>query len=155
MLQFKWTVFFKCNFCTSQTPAILLGVKTLFKRNYLKCNHSLWRHLSSTNLNDDVSLSGAAAVQLAVLLDHHNLPLLLDLVRVLLHMVEDAPVVLLGDADELVEDDMGTAGELVVEQKIALHHIWILKQQQRGRMRMSKVRHGRDEQTEEGNVQRR
>lgn len=102
-----------------------------------------------------MSLSGAAAVQLAVLLHHHDLPLLLHLVRVFLHVVEDAPVILLGDADELVEDDMRTAGELVVEQKIALHHVRILKKQQSGRMRAGKVRHGRIAQTEEGNVRQR
>lgn len=75
-----------------------------------------------------MSLSGPAAVKLTVLFHHYNLPLLFHLVCVLLHMVEDAPVVLLGDADELVEDDMWTAGELVVEQHIALHHIRVLKQ---------------------------
>lgn len=69
------------------------------------------------------------AVELPVLLNHHYLPLLLHLVHVLLHMVKNPPVVLLGDADELVEDDMGTTGELVVEQNIALHHIRKLKQQ--------------------------
>lgn len=82
-----------------------------------------------------MSLPGPAAVKLAVLLHHHNLPLLLHLVRVLLHMVEDAPVVLLGDADKLVEDDMGKASELVVEQNTALHHSRVLKQQHRRGMK--------------------
>lgn len=68
-----------------------------------------------SNLDHDVSFPGPTAVELSVLLHHHNLPLLLHLVRVLLHMVEDTPVVLLSDADELVEDDMRTAGELVEE----------------------------------------
>lgn len=48
-----------------------------------------------------MSLAGAASVQLSVLLHHDDLALLLHLVRVLLHVVEDAPVVLLGDADQL------------------------------------------------------
>lgn len=84
-----------------------------------------------TDLDDNVSLPGPTAVKLSVLLHHHNLPLLLHLVRVLLHMVENAPVVLLGDAYKLVEDDMGKPGELVVEQNTALHHSWVLKQQHR------------------------
>lgn len=100
------------------------------------------QHFKITNLDDDVSLPGAAAVQLAVLLHHHNLPLLLHLVRVLLHVVEDAPVVLLGDADELVEDDMRTAGELVVEQNIAPDHIRVLEQQHRRSMSGAGERHG-------------
>lgn len=87
--------------------------------------------MASSHLNNNVSLSGSAAVQLSVLLHHDYLTLLLHLVCVLLHMVEDAPVVLLGDADELVEDDMGTTGELVVQQNIARHHSWVLKQQHR------------------------
>lgn len=74
-----------------------------------------------------MSLPGAAAVEFTVLLHHHDLPLLLHLVRVLLHMVEDAPVVLLGDADELVEDDMRKAGEVVVEQNAALHQSRVLE----------------------------
>lgn len=102
------------------------------------------------NLDDNVSLPGAAPVQLAVLLHHHNLPLLLHLVCVFLHMVEDAPVVLLGDADELVEDDMGKAGELVVEQNTALHHSRVLKQQHRGSMTVGRERHERDGWMEEG-----
>lgn len=84
-----------------------------------------------THLDDNVSLPGPTAIKLSVLLHHHNLALLLHLVRVFLHMVEDAPVVLLGDADELVEDDMRTAGELVEKKDTAAHHTWVLKQQHR------------------------
>lgn len=91
-----------------------------------------------------MSLPGPAAVQLSVLLHHHDLPLLLHLVRVLLHMVEDAPVVLLGDAHELVEDDMRKAGELVVEQNTARHHGRVLEQQQRRSMKAGRERHGKE-----------
>lgn len=128
---------------------ILVGCDSIL---YLS-NHR--RHYSATNLDDYVSFPGATAVQFAVLLHHYDLPLLFNLVRVLLHMVEDAPVVFLSDADELVEDDMGTADEFVVEQNIALHHVWILGKQRRGGMRVSRVRHETDGQTEEGNVQTR
>ena len=72
------------------------------------------------HLDDDVSLAGAAAVQLAMLLHHDDLALLLHLVSVLLHMVEDAPVVLLGDAHKLVHNHMRTLNELVVEEHTAL-----------------------------------
>lgn len=65
-----------------------------------------WEKLLLTHLDDDVSLPGTAAVEFPVLLHHHNLTLLLHFVGVLLHVVEDAPVVLLGDADKLVEDNM-------------------------------------------------
>ena len=89
-----------------------------------------------------MSLPGPTAIKLAVLLHHHNLPLLLHLVCVLLHMVEDATVVLLGDAHKLVDDDMGKASEFVVEQNTALHHDWVLKQQHRC-MKPGYQRHGR------------
>lgn len=105
--------------------------------------------LKITNLDDNVSLPGPAAVKLAVLLYHHNLPLLLHLVRVLLNMVKDAPVVLLGDADKLVEDDMGKADELVVQQNTALHDSWVLKQQHRRSMKAGWERHGRHGQIKE------
>lgn len=88
-----------------------------------------------------MSLPGPAAVQLPVLLHHHDLALLLHLVRVLLHMVEDAPVVLLGDADELVEDDMGKADELVVESNAALHHSRVPEQQHGRSMQTGGHRH--------------
>lgn len=54
-----------------------------------------------THLDDDVSLPGAGAVQLTVLLDHDDLALLLHLLHVLLHLVEDAAVVLLRYAHKL------------------------------------------------------
>ena len=65
------------------------------------------------HLDDDVAFARAAAVQLAVFLHHDDLALLLHLVRVLLHVVEDAPVVLLGHAHKLLPgDNMGeTRGE--------------------------------------------
>lgn len=110
------------------------------KAGSLKSNRT-WK---TTDLDDNVSLPGPGAVQLAVLLHHHNLPLLLHLVRVLLHMVEDATVVLLGDAHELVEDDMRTASELVEEHDVALDHTRVVKQQHGGRMRVGGERHGRD-----------
>lgn len=53
------------------------------------------------HLDDDVSFSGAGAVQLAVFLHHHYLAFLLHLLHVLLHLVEDAAVVLLGYAHKL------------------------------------------------------
>lgn len=68
-----------------------------------------------------MSLPGAAAVQLAMFLHHDDLSLLLHLVCVLLHMVEDPPVVLLGDAHKLVHNDMGTADELIVQEPGAPH----------------------------------
>lgn len=91
--------------------------------------------------------SGATAIQLTVLLYHHDLALLLHFVCVLLHVVEDTPVVLLGDAHELVEDDMRKASEVVVQQNAALHHIRVLEPQHRG-MKAGWVRHRRDETTE-------
>lgn len=97
-----------------------------------------------THLDDDVPFSGPAAVELAVLLHHHYLALLLHLVRVLLHVVENTPVVLLGDAHELAEDDMRKASELVVQQNAALHHIRVLEPQHRC-MKARRVRHRRGE----------
>lgn len=73
------------------------------------------------HLDDDVALPGAAAVQLPVLLHHDDLALLLHLVRVLLHMVEDAAVVLLGDAHELVHNNMRKSNEAIVEQEAGLN----------------------------------
>lgn len=55
------------------------------------------------HLDDDVSFAGAGAVQFTVLLHHDDLALLLDLLHVLLHLVEDAAVVLLGYAHKLDE----------------------------------------------------
>lgn len=78
------------------------------------------------HLNDDVALPGAAAVQLSVLLHHDDLALLLHLVCVLLHMVEDAAVVLLCDAHKLVHNNMRKSNELTVEQDVSLHHTRIL-----------------------------
>lgn len=48
-----------------------------------------------------MSLPGAGAVQLTVLLDHDDLALLLHLLHVLLHLVEDTAVVLLRYAHKL------------------------------------------------------
>lgn len=77
------------------------------------------------HLDDDVALPGAAAVQLSVLLHHDDLALLLHLVRVLLHMVEDAAVVLLCDAHKLVHNDMRKSNEPIVEQEVSLNQTWI------------------------------
>lgn len=48
-----------------------------------------------------VSFPGAGAVQFAVFLHHNNLTFLLHLLHVLLHLVEDAAVVLLGYTHKL------------------------------------------------------
>lgn len=93
-----------------------------------------------------MSFSGATAVELTVLFHHHDLALLLHFVRVLLHMVEDTPVVLLGDAHELVEDDMRKASELVVQPDAAPYHVRVLKPHHRC-MKAGWVRHRRDETT--------
>lgn len=48
-----------------------------------------------------MSFSGASAVQFSVLLHHDNFSFFLDLLHVLLHLVEDAAVVLLGYTHKL------------------------------------------------------
>lgn len=53
------------------------------------------------HLDDNVSLPGAGAVQFTVFLHHDDLPFLLHLLHVLLHLVEDAAVVLLGYTHKL------------------------------------------------------
>lgn len=53
------------------------------------------------HLDDDVTLSGAGAVQFPVLLHHNDLSFFLNLLHVLLYLVEDAAVVLLGYAHKL------------------------------------------------------
>lgn len=51
--------------------------------------------VSDSRLDNDVSFSGAGAIQLAMFFNHDDFPLLLHLLHVLLHLVQDAAVVLL------------------------------------------------------------
>lgn len=52
-------------------------------------------------LDDNVPFPGAGAVEFTVFLHHNNFSFLLNLLHVLLHLVEDAAVVLLGYTHKL------------------------------------------------------
>lgn len=54
-----------------------------------------------SHLDDNMSFPGTSAVQFTVLLHHDDLSFFLDLLHVLLHLVEDAAVVLLGYTHKL------------------------------------------------------
>lgn len=61
----------------------------------------LQKTLFSFYLDDNVTFPCSSAVKLSVLLHHHNLPFLFYLLHVLLHLVEDAAIILLGYTDKL------------------------------------------------------
>ena len=68
------------------------------------CDSSVYVHAvrsGASHLDDDMSFPGSSAVQLPVLLHHDDLTLLLHLLHVLLHLVEDAAVILLCYAHKL------------------------------------------------------
>lgn len=66
-------------------------------------NRLLSRFVLDSHLDDNVSLPGACAIELAMLLHHHNLALFFYLLHVLLDLVENAAVILLCYAHKLTE----------------------------------------------------
>lgn len=90
---------------TACRSRMFLHIKT-YRYNASCRRNKCWCHNSSalhSHLNDDVSLSGACAIELAMFLHHHDLALFFYLLHVLLDLVENAAVILLCYAHKLTE----------------------------------------------------